>query len=116
MAPNVDEGAAPRPTPAYLEAWRAPLQRGAQPRLVQRQRVRPNPPSALPSSRFQPGATAGDQRVEDLPTGGVHTAGGAGVRLASGSLAELRFRGFQIPRGAFIRSASLRVTTQVGTY
>ncbi len=60
VAPTLYEGTSLWPTPAFLEARRAPAQPGAQPwlagSLVRRQLARPNPSSTGRSSRFRPGA------------------------------------------------------------
>ncbi len=58
MAPHLDEDTTPWPTPAYLEARRAPAQSVAQPwqieGLVRRQQAHPISPSAWRLSHFQP--------------------------------------------------------------
>ena len=54
MAPNLCEDTAPWPTPAFPEAWAAPVHSGAQPwqvwGLARRQQARPRP---LPKRRFR---------------------------------------------------------------
>jgi hypothetical protein len=84
ISPNLCGGTYPRPTPAYLEARRAPAQPGAQPwqvgRRMRRQQARPSQPQ---NDDF-PARSTRRQRLPQrprcsIPRGGARRAGSTGA-------------------------------------